>query len=35
MFGAVYKLESTRRENDNKVNLLYAEMRDMLQVLLE
>ena len=35
VFSAVYKLENTRRENDQKVDLLYAEMRDMLHVLLQ
>lgn len=33
-FGAVYKLETTRRDNDNKVKLLYVEMKEMMRVLL-
>ena len=34
VFSTAYKLENTRKENDRKVELLYAEVRDMMDVLL-
>ena len=34
-FKVVVELESKRRENDKKVNLLFLEMRNMMSALLQ